>query len=125
MKITAFNPVIVSSQGGEILELFNELGFEKRHTLVVDKKDGSSVTRYRMKDQNGFYMDISDAASVQSDMTFIRMNVDDFDEAHALLTSMGFTTAPGAEVITLKRSKILRMASPSGFQIELIKHIKD
>ena len=32
MKITTFNPLIVSQNADEIISLFEELGFEKRHT---------------------------------------------------------------------------------------------
>ena len=31
MKITTFNPLIVSQNADEIVSLFEELGFEKRH----------------------------------------------------------------------------------------------
>ena len=39
-----------------------------------------------MKDANGFHVDIAQA-NVERDMTIIRMNVDDLDEAYALLTA--------------------------------------
>ena len=36
MKITTFNPLIVSQNADEVIALFEELGFEKRHTPLVD-----------------------------------------------------------------------------------------
>ena len=56
MKITTFNPLIVSKDADNIISLFEELGFEKRHTPVVDTGD-RKVTRTRMKDSNGFYIE--------------------------------------------------------------------
>ena len=58
MKITTFNPLIVSKDADKIISLFEELGFEKRHTPTVETGD-RKVTRTRMKDANGFYLDIS------------------------------------------------------------------
>ena len=36
MKITSFNPLIVSKQAEEIVALFEELGFKKRHAPTMD-----------------------------------------------------------------------------------------
>ena len=124
MKITTFNPLIVSQNADEIISLFEELGFEKRHTPTVDTGD-RKVTRTRMKDANGFYVDISNVESIPRDMTAIRMNVDNFQEAYDLLTARGFKNAPGVEEVNLATAKALLMISPSGFAIEVIEHIKD
>ena len=78
MKITTFNPLIVSQNADEIIALFEELGFEKRHTPLVDTGD-RKVTRTRMKDANGFYLDISKVESIPRDLTAIRMNVEQSD----------------------------------------------
>ena len=124
MKITTFNPLIVSQDSDEIIALFEELGFEKRHTPLVDTGD-RKVTRTRMKDANGFYFDISKVESIPRDLTAIRMNVDNFQEAYELLTVHGFKKAPGIEEVDLKTAKALLMVSPSGFAVEVIEHIKD
>ena len=42
-----------------------------------------------MKDVNGFHVDVAQA-DVPRDMTIIRMNVDNFDEAYEYLTAKGF-----------------------------------
>ena len=124
MKITTFNPLIVSQDSDEIIALFEELGFEKRHTPLVDTGD-RKVRRTRMKDANGFYVDISKVESIPRDLTAIRMNVDNFQEAYELLTVHGFKKAPGIEEVDLKTAKALLMVSPSGFAVEVIEHIKD
>ena len=36
MQITTFNPMILSSKADEIIKLFEELGFEKRHNLQAN-----------------------------------------------------------------------------------------
>ena len=124
MKITTFNPLIVSNNADDVIALFEKLGFEKRHAPVVGTGD-MTVTRTRMKDENGFYVDISAVDKVPRDITAIRMNVDNFEEAYELLTSKGFKPAPGTDPVNLETSKIMMLQSPSGFLIELIQHIKD
>ena len=124
MKITTFNPLIVTKDAEKAIKLFEELGFEKRHTPVVDSGD-RVVPRTRMADKNGFHVDISDVPSIPKDMTAIRMNVDDFDEAYELLTSHGFKKAPGIDEVNPKHARALLMVAPSGFAVELIQHIKD
>ena len=124
MKITTFNPLIVSQNADEIISLFEELGFEKRHTPTVDTGE-RKVIRTRMKDGNGFHVDISKLETIPRDMTAIRMNVDNFREAYDLLTAHGFKKAPGIEEVDLETAKALLMVSPSGFAIEVIEHIKE
>lgn len=123
MNITTFNPFIVTKNADELISLFEELGFETRHAPVVDTGD-RVVQRTRMKDSNGFYVDISKLESIPRDMTAIRMNVDSFREAYDLLTAHGFKKAPGVEEVDLEKAKALLMVSPSGFAIEVIEHIK-
>ena len=123
MKITTFNPLIVSQDSDEIIALFEELGFEKRHTPLVDTGD-RKVTRTRMKDANGFYLDISKVESIPRDLTAIRMNVDNFEEAYDILKAHGFTNTRGDNTVDTKSAKAATMVSPSGLHIALVKHIK-
>ena len=123
MKITTFNPLIISPNAEAVITLFEELGFEKRHAPVVDRGTGS-VQRTRMKDSNGFCVDISQVDSIPRDMTAMRMNVDSIDEAYALLTSRGFKLAPGTEEVNPKNARAMLLVSPSGFAIEIVEHIK-
>lgn len=57
MKITSFNPLIATKDAASAIKLFEELGFERRHTKEGIGKD--SVTDVRMKDLNGFHLDVS------------------------------------------------------------------
>ena len=123
MKITTFNPMILSKNADDIIGLFEELGFERRHQVDdIDDKDISSV---RMKDSNGFYLDVARVESMPRDMTTMRMNADDFDEAYELLKAHGFKNARGEDqTIDSKSARSCLMISPSGFSIQLTQHIK-
>ena len=120
MKITTFNPLIVSKDADSAISLFEELGFEKRHTPFVDTGD-RQVVRTRMKDENGFYVDISQAEALPVEcLTAIRMNVDDFDEAYRLMLSHGFKNYYGDQTVDTKSARSAVMVSPSGIAINLI-----
>ncbi len=122
MKFTSFNPLIVTCKGEETVKLFEALGFEKRHT----NRDvgGKGITNYTMKDPNGFKVDVADSPNTKQDITLIRMNVDDFDEAYKFLTDKGFRNISG-EIVETKSSRSAMMVSPSGYAFDLCHHIKD
>ena len=124
MQITTFNPMILSKDADAVIALFEELGFEKKHAPTVDTGK-SMVTSTRMKDSNGFHIDIADVKSVPQDMTIIRMNVDNFDEAFEMLTAKGFTHAGGEQAVETASNKSALMTSPSGFAFDLCQHIKE
>lgn len=126
MKITTFNPFISTTDPDEAVSLFGELGFERRHTKkgieIADRDD----TVIRMKDENGFYVDILKPETEQiGDIVGIRMNVDDFDEAYKMLRERGFKNLYGDETVNTSSSKAAMMVSPSGFNICIIQHIKN
>ena len=83
MKITTFNPMILSPKADELIRFFEELGFEKRHAPTVETGK-SMVTSTRMKNADGFCIDIAGVDSLPRDVQIIRMNVDDFEEAYNL-----------------------------------------
>jgi len=122
MKITAFNPLIVSKDAKAVTELFEALGFAHAH-----KKTGindEDITIFDMKHPDGFRVDIAQVDHMPQDMTAIRMNVRDFDEAYEFLTSKGFKNAQGEKVTDTGSSKATLMVSPSGFAISLAEHIR-
>ena len=73
MKISTFNPQIITSDAESIVNIFETLGFERRH-----QQEGIGdldVTGIRMKDSNGNYVDISEVdIGLKEDMLAIRMN---------------------------------------------------
>ena len=124
MKITTFNPLIVTRDAEPVIALFEALGFEKRHNLQANTgtTDFNSV---RMRDSGGFHVDIANVPTVERDMTLIRVNVDDFDEAYEFLTAKGFVNPRGGQTVDTKSNKSCMMISPSGFAFDLCQHIKD
>ena len=125
MKITTFNPQIITNHLEEVTGLFEALGFEYRHTPSGTGASGNAYTDCRMKDANGFYVDVAvTTAQFPKDVTGIRMNVDDFDAAYQLLTDRGFKPSNGNPPTETDSSRGLLMKSPSGFAIVLVKHIK-
>ena len=122
MKITSFQPMIVSPNADALIELFEALGFEKRHTKT--DIEGGQNTNVTMKHPDGFRVDVASTENLPRDLTAIRMNVDDFDEAYEFLTSKGFINTRGDKVTETSSSKDTFMMSPSGFGITLCQHIK-
>jgi predicted RNA binding protein YcfA (HicA-like mRNA interferase family) len=123
MKITSFNPLIVTKDPESAIKLFEELGFEKRHT-----KEGigiNNVTDVRMKDANGFHVDVSRG---DGEWTMVRMNVDNLEEAIAFLETRGFHKARHAaanETVDTGSSRFNIMVSATGFIFAVSQHIKD
>ena len=129
MKITSFNPMILTKKPEEVIALFEALGFERRHQKTGETGNGENNLNFssvRMKDANGFHVDVCTANSdrLERDMTIIRMNVDDFDEAAELLKSHGFRESKAVPQNYTPSSKYACFVSPSGFIIHLIKHIR-
>ena len=122
MKITSFNPMVLSARADDAIELFEALGFERRHQKKdIDDRTAASV---RLKDVNGFHLDIVQVDVLPRDMTAIKMNVDDFEEGFELLTAHGFSIVQGGRITNTGSSKSVMMVSPSGFAINLVKHIR-
>lgn len=122
MKITAFNPLIMSPNAAQAIALFEELGFERSH-----QKEGieGNVTTTDLKHPNGFRIDVVQVDVMPQDMTVIRVSVRDFDETYELLTSRGFKLFPGSsEPTDTGTSKAALLLSPSGFGISLSQHYR-
>ncbi len=123
MTITTFNPMILSKDADTIIKLFEELGFEKKHQ--VDNIDSKDITSVRMEDSNGFNLDVARVESMATDMTTMRMNVRDFDEAYEFFKAHGFKNARGEDhAIESKSARSCLLISPSGFSIQLTQHIR-
>ena len=123
MKFTSFNPLIVTPQPEKLVELFEALGFEKKHSIVNAGNNDVNICDIRMTDANGFHVDVASTATKQ-DLSIIRMNVDNFEEAFEFLTSKGFVN-PSNNIVENKYSKSALMVSPSGFAFDLCQHIKE
>lgn len=124
MKITTFDPMIVSPKAADVIALFEQLGFEQTHAPVTTIETGD-VKDVRMKHPEGYHVDVADMEILPQDMTLIRLNVDNFEEAAEILIAHGFKNTRGDGKIETKSSKAATMVSPSGFRISLIEHIKN
>jgi hypothetical protein len=123
MQITTFNPMILSKHADDVIKLFEDLGFERKHQK--DNIDGKDITSVRMTDPNGFHVDVARVESMEKDMTTMRMNVRDFDEAYEFLKSRGFKNASGEDrSVDSASARSCLMISPSGFSIQLTQHIR-
>ena len=124
MKITSFNPMIITPDADKIIKLFEKLGFEIHH----NKKDIGSkkVNAFVMKDANGFHLDISQPEmELPHDIQAIRINVRDFEEAYELFISQGFENIYGNDRVMTSSSKSAVLRAPSGLVINLVEHIKN
>lgn len=122
MKIISFNPLIVTKDSAPVIALFEALGFEKRHAKEGIGKN--NVTDIRMKDANGFHVDISQGSG---EWTMIRMNVDNLEETVKFLESRGFHKArheAAHDTIDTGSSKINIMVSPSGTIFSVSQHLQ-
>ena len=124
MKITAFNPLILTKDAEATIALYEALGFERRHTKSGIEGNVTSVTmRYTGDDGKVFNIDITEAP-VPQDVTTIRMSVRGFDEAYQLLEERGFKNAQGDKITETGTSKATMMVSPSGVPISLTEHFR-
>ena len=122
MKITTFNPLIITKDPEAAIQVFEELGFERHHTKVGIGEN--QTTDVRMKDANGFYVDV---AQGEGEWTMIRMNVDNFDEAIEFLTAHGFRKPrheTASKTVDTGSSRFTLLVAPSGFILAVSQHIK-
>lgn len=126
MKITSFNPLIVTRDAENVIKLFEALGFERRHKKTgINDEDITDVRmRYTGEDGKVFHVDVT-SVPVPKDIPTIRMNVDNFDEAHEMLKANGFVNAQGNRITETGTSRSTMMVSPSGFSISISQHIKN
>ena len=122
MKITTFNPLIITRDPDAAIELFEKLGFKQHH--VKQNISEIKTTDVRMKDENGFYVDV---AMGDGEYTMIRVNVDDFDEAIEFFMSHGFRK-PNHErahkTVDTGSSRYTMVVSPSGYILAVSQHKK-
>jgi hypothetical protein len=125
MKFTSFHPLIVTKDSESAIATFEALGFERSHCITVNSS-GKDITTVCMKNADGFHVDIAQTDDIPQDLTLIRMNVDNFEEAHEFLKSKGFTNSKGDEhTVETRTNKSCMMISPSGFAFDLCQHIKE
>ena len=121
MKITSFNPSIITTRFDETVALFEALGFERRHGQ--EEIDGRDIKSVRLKNEDGFHVDVTYVANIPQDKVQIRMNVDDIEETVKMLEEKGFKNTIG-RIVDQGSSLNAQMMSPSGFIITVVHHVK-
>ena len=122
MKITGFCPIIVSKDAENIKKVFEDLGFEHRHTKT--DIEGGQNTNFAMKDANGNRISIATTEHLPKDLTAIAINVDNFQEAYDFFISHGFINTRGDKVTETSSSEDTFLLSPSGFGVVISQHKK-
>ena len=123
MKITTVNPAIITNDPEPVLKLFEDLGFKQTHNKAENVDVEFSA--HRMKDENGFHVDVVEVPVIPQTYTVIRINVDDYDEAMEFFMSKGFRESRGFAPSTTKSSKYAYLVSPTGTIIDVCQHIKN
>ena len=122
MKITGMNPMVITKDAQSVIALFEAMGFRQTHNKAenVDVEFSS----HRMKDANGFHMDVVEVPVVPQTYTAIRINVDNYDEAYEFFMSRGYRQSKSFAPSTTASSKYAYLVSPTGTIIDLCEHIK-
>ena len=111
----------------KMMSLMNEYsvicyGFKQHH--VKQNISEIKTTDVRMKDENGFHVDV---AYGDGEYTMIRVNVDDFDEVIEFFMSHGFRKPHherAHKTVDTGSSRYTMVVSPSGYILAVSQHIK-
>ena len=122
MKITGFCPLIVTKDAEAVKKVFEDLGFEHRHTKT--DIEGGQNTNFAMKDANGNRIHVASSEQVPQDLTAIAINVDNFQEAYDFFIAHGFVNPRGDKITETSSSKDTMLFSPSGFAVVIAEHKK-
>lgn len=125
MNITGFNPQIITKDAEAAIATLEALGFARTHNKTGD--DDVVFSSVRMKDANGFHVDVVKAEGVpfERDLTTIRINVDDFDAARELLLSKGYRESKAFGEHETPSSRYAYFVAPSGHIIDVCQHLKE
>ena len=122
MKITSFNPLIVTKDAESTIKVFEDLGFQQTHNKAENVE--IEFSSHRMKDANGNHVDVVEVPMIPQTYTAIRINVDNFEEAYDFFMSKGFRESKIAPPSTTASSKYAYLVSPTGVIIDVCEHIK-
>jgi hypothetical protein len=117
--------VPTEEEAKSLVRLFEELGFESRHSQLFRIKDGMEAVQYIMKDANNNEINIMNSPIVSEDVVRVRINVDNFTEAYDFLTDHGYINTMDGLVYYSGSSLTAPMVSRSGLGFSLVQHIKN
>ena len=126
MKITTFDPVIATPDPEKVTSFFEDLGFKKTHNPTgtgTHVTEGElHFTTVRMENPDGFHVDVSNSELTDRDKVLIRINVDDFEEACAIMEAHGGKIS--GSIVETSSAKAVTYSVPSGTRISIVHHIK-
>lgn len=123
MKITSFAPLIVTQNAEATIKLFEDMGFERKHTK--DGIEDGANTNVQLKDASGNRVNVASSKTIPQDLTAITINVDNFQEAYDFLIDHGFVNPRGDKTTDTGSSLATLLFSPSGYAINIAEHKKD
>ncbi|MCQ2050185.1 MAG: VOC family protein [Candidatus Saccharibacteria bacterium] len=115
MKVTAFNPALVTNNPDESIGFFKKLGFKIIKKLTFDSVND---IEYILENESGQRMDIVYDEKIQKNMNVCRINVDDFDEAVNIFSEHGFKFI--IEPLVTKTSKVVAFETPNHYIIFIL-----
>ncbi|MBP9989315.1 MAG: hypothetical protein KBT46_07435 [Ruminococcus sp.] len=119
MKIRYSSPIVFTNDSSEIIAQMEAVGFKVTHKK--ENAGGTNVTFISMKDNNDHPMMIAENARFTTPFSGIRLNVDDFEEALAKFTAMGYINLQaGATDTGTSHATLLR--SPEGIFVSIGEH---
>ena len=122
MKITTFNPAIITRDAESTIRLFEGLGFQQTHNKAENVDIEFSA--HRMKNEGGFHVDVVEVPMIPQTYTAIRIKVDNFEEVYEFFMSKGFRDSKFAGPGTTASSKYAYLVSPTGVIFDVCQHIK-
>lgn len=121
MNAKTFYPVILTPDSITMLESLEVFGFEgahEKHGIAENSND-----HFVLKNAEGLRVDVVETRTTPRTFTAIRVNVENFGEAVAYLTSKGFKNLH-PETVESKSSKSTMMAAPDGVCYLITEHVK-
>ena len=125
VKVSDYYPIFYAENVESETRRFTEvLGFAVKHRPKIEFLD-YVVLENEKKRRVDIVHSRFPADSFKEGFLGMRVNVDDFDEAYILLEERGFRNCMGeGNLIVSPYIKGAHMASPSGFEVMLMQHLK-
>lgn len=120
MEIRAVSPIVFTKDDSGIISQLEAIGFQKRH--VKDGTDTTGVVSTILKDGVGHTICTVRAPGFPQTFTGIRIMVDDFDEAIAEFTKLGYVNVQAKGSADTGTSVATLLRSPEGLFISVAQH---
>ena len=122
MKITGFRPILITKDAETAVKIFEDLGFERRHSKKNIEE--GNYESFIMRDANSNRMVVLNSKTTPKDFVAVSISVDNFQEAYDFFIDHGFINPRGDKVTETGSSASTLLRSPSGFAVMLSQHIR-